>query len=142
MTYVVLKLGQTQIIAQKGDIIKLDRQAKMPKPEVLLFSDGKNTRMGFPFLLDITVKLSKVEDALDDKIRVGRFKSKSRYNKLKGHRQPITLIKVEDILEKGTEKSGEEKEVKTPVKEIAVKQKKSETVKVKKEVKLKKVVKK
>jgi large subunit ribosomal protein L21 len=135
MTYAIIKIGTNQVTATKGAVFKLDRITKLAKPEVLFYSDGKTVKIGSPAVDDVVVKLTKVEDSRDAKIRVGRFKSKSRYKKTNGHRQPISIIKVEDISLK-TAKSEEKSEKTDKVEKIAVIEKEAKkTTKLKKEVK-------
>ena len=95
--YVVIKLGAKQYLVQEGDIIKLERQKKPLKIDILLYSEGGKVEIGEPELNVVTVKATIVEDKLDKKIRVGRFKKKSGYEKLKGHRQPISIVKIGKI---------------------------------------------
>ena len=82
-----------------------------------MYCDGKDIEIGTPVLVDYEVKLKKVEDRRDRKIRVGRFKSKSRYRKVKGHKQPISIFEVEKVGKKGakTEKKVEKKPVEKKV---------------------------
>jgi len=102
--YAVIKLGGKQFLVEEGTQFKIERQESL-KPEVLLYSDGKKVSVGEPVLTDVSVKMEFVkEDAKAPKIRVARFRSKSRHRRVKGHQQPISIVKVASI---GT--------VKTPV---------------------------
>ncbi len=93
MTYAVIRLGGKQFKVQEGEKIELERQENA-KAEVLLFSDGDNVYLGKPILSDYEVLLKEVEQKRGKKVRVGRFKSKSRYRKIKGHRQPLSVFEV------------------------------------------------
>ena len=96
MAYAVIRLGGKQFKVQEGDTLKLERQVALT-PEVLMYADGDVVSVGLPTISNVTVKLSRVEDKRDKKVVVARFKSKSRYRKVNGHRQPITIIKVDSI---------------------------------------------
>lgn len=96
MKYAVISLGGKQFKVSEGDTLKLERQDGVSN-EVLYYSDGESVQVGTPKLANISVKLTKTEDKKDKKVRVARFKSKSRYKKTKGHRQPISVLKVEKI---------------------------------------------
>ncbi|MFC1755934.1 50S ribosomal protein L21 [Patescibacteria group bacterium] len=117
MTYAVIRFGGRQFKVSEGDKFQTMRQYSTNN-EVLMYSDGKELEIGTPTLENYEVKLNKLEDKRDKKIRVGRFKSKSRYRKVKGHKQPISVFEVEKISKKG---SKAEKKVE---KEVVVKEEK------------------
>jgi large subunit ribosomal protein L21 len=130
MKYAVVLLGGKQIKISEGDVFEIERQEKLEMP-VMLFSDDGKVEIGTPILENVEVKAGILENKLDKKIIVARFKSKSRYRKRKGHRQPISVIKIESISKKGqTVKKKDEKAVKE---EKAEKQVKKTSPKVKKE---------
>jgi large subunit ribosomal protein L21 len=97
MAYVVAKIRNTQFIAKEGDTIELDRVEAPVDVDVLLYSDGKKVLVGTPTVSGVKVKASVVEDKDAPKIRVARFKSKSRYRRVKGHKQPVSIVKIEKI---------------------------------------------
>ena len=115
MTYAVIRFGGRQFKVSEGDKFQTMRQYSTNN-EVLMYSDGKNMEIGTPTLENYEVKLNKLEDKRDKKIRVGRFKSKSRYRKVKGHKQPISVFEVEKIGKKGA------KTEKKVVKEVETKE--------------------
>lgn len=123
--YAVIKLASKQYLVQEGDLIELERQPKPLKIEVLMFSEGGKVRIGEPDLDGVSVKAVVLAEKLSKKIRVARFKKKSGYEKVKGHRQPISIVKIEKIIaeplkEKIVEKRGPEG-VKIPQKATAKK---------------------
>jgi large subunit ribosomal protein L21 len=97
MKYAIIKLGTKQFKVQEGDVFEVETQ-KMPlKIDVLFLSDEGKVSIGNPILLDVPVKASIVEEKRGAKVRVNRFKAKSRYHKFGSHRQPLSVIKVEKI---------------------------------------------
>lgn len=118
--YAIIQLGGKQMMVTEGLTFEIDRQGDL-KPQVLLFSDGKNVAMGDPVVKDVVVKLTQVSEKMGDKVLVARYKSKSRYRKKKGHRQPLSVVKVESI--KSSKKGEENKPVsetkKKPVAKVA-----------------------
>jgi len=72
-----------------GDSLKFDR--------VVLVDDGENTSVGTPYLDGAVVEVEVTEVGRSKKIEVIRFRSKSRYFKNKGHRQPYMKVKVTAI---------------------------------------------
>ncbi len=108
MAYAIIALGGKQFKVQEGDTFKLERQSEL-KPEVLLYVDEDGTIVGQPVIEDISVKATVISEERDSKVRVARFRAKSRYSKVKGHRQPISIIKIESIDKKGKQKAVEAK---------------------------------
>jgi large subunit ribosomal protein L21 len=108
--YAVIKFASKQFLVQEGDVIELERQSLPLKIEVLMFSDGKKRLIGEPELKEVSIKAVVLEEKLGKKIRVARFKKKSGYEKVKGHRQPISVVKIEKI-SVGEEKPKKESKV-------------------------------
>jgi large subunit ribosomal protein L21 len=95
--YAVIKLASKQFLVHEGDVLELERQKQPLDIKVLFYSDGDQSNIGEPELSGINIQASVVEEKLGKKVRVARFKSKSRYDKVRGHRQPISIIKIEKI---------------------------------------------
>lgn len=103
MQYAIIEFGGKQHKVTAGAKINIEHQYK-PEIKVLSFNDGAEMVFGAPYLSDIDVELERINDYLSDKVRVGRFKSKSRYRKLKGHRQPMSEFVVKSISAKSAKK--------------------------------------
>ena len=97
MKYAIIQLGSRQYKISEGETLLVERQGETVNFNVLAYSEGSDVKIGTPFVEDAVVEISNVEDVKGDKVSVMRFKSKSRYRKTKGHRQPLTLIKIEKI---------------------------------------------
>lgn len=138
--YAVIKFASKQFLVQEGDVIELERQKLPLKMEVLMYSDGTKKLIGEPQLKEVSIKAVVLEEKLGKKVRVARFKKKSGYEKVKGHRQPISIVKIEKIIF-GTEKAEKvEKSVKAVVKKVEKEEKPAKKTTPKKPIK--KVVKK
>ncbi|PIR42322.1 50S ribosomal protein L21 [candidate division WWE3 bacterium CG_4_9_14_0_2_um_filter_35_11] len=98
--FAVIKLNSRQFIVKQGTVLKVDVLPETPLFEVLLAEVDGQIHIGEPTLDAIGVKIQIVEDKKDKKIEVRRFKSKSRYRKNKGHRQPVSMLKVLEIGDK------------------------------------------
>lgn len=120
--YAIIQLNGKQMMVTEGVTFEIDRQSDLV-PQVLLFSDGKEIILGEPILADVAVKLTHVADKMGEKVVVARFKSKSRYRKKKGHRQPLTVVKVESINNKNSKKGTESKPVSSEKKKPVAKAK-------------------
>ena len=108
MKYAIIALGGRQFIVEEGLEIDLERQDN-PEADVLFYKDDKTTLVGNPILKDIKVKLSKVRD-YKEKTDILRFKSKSRHTRRKGHKQPMSILKVDSITYKKGKKSSKEED--------------------------------
>ncbi len=97
MKYAIIRLGGKQLKVAENDTFEIECQENPINVEVLAYVDNETSIVGSPVLTNVTVELSIVKDIRDEKVRVARFKAKSRYKKLKGHKQPLSVIKVEKI---------------------------------------------
>ena len=102
--FAVIKTGGKQYKVSKGDTIKIEKLpkehkkgAKVAFDKVLLYDDGKTTKVGAPFLDKAKVTGTFESEGKAKKIDVIKFKSKSRYFKKRGHRQIFTTIKIEAL---------------------------------------------
>lgn len=94
--YAIIQLGGKQFIVSEGDVFTLEHQSEL-NISVLLFSDGKTVLVGEPTLSEIKVEAEIVGDENARKIRVGRFRAKSRHRRVYGHTQPLTRVRILSI---------------------------------------------
>lgn len=104
MSFAVIQTGGKQYRVSEGDSLKIEKLSgdhkegdKIIFDKVLLFDDGKETKVGTPYIDGAKVEASFIETGRDKKITVIRFRSKSRYFKKKGHRQPYTQVKIAKV---------------------------------------------
>lgn len=101
-TYAIIGSGNKQYQVKLGDVVELEKLENPGKTvtfdQVLLLSDGKAVEVGSPTIAGKSVKGEVVSEAVKgDKIRIFRFKAKSRYRKTQGHRQTHTVVKIVEI---------------------------------------------
>src|SRR5690349_13688829 len=88
-----VEVGQTldveRISAEIGSIVELGR--------VLLVSGDDGVRVGDPVVAGAKVVANVVHHGRGKKIIVFRYKRKTRYRKLTGHRQGFTRVAIESI---------------------------------------------
>ena len=95
MKYVVVRIGGRQFRVEEGQELTVDRfDGKIS--EVLLFVNGDDVRIGKPLVEGVKVKTKVLEEG-KVKTEIRRFKAKSRYRKVKGHKQPVTRVLIENI---------------------------------------------
>ena len=64
---------------------------------VLLFNDGKETKVGLPTIDGMKVTAKVLEHLKDEKVIVFKKKRRKSYKKKNGHRQHLTRIEVTKI---------------------------------------------
>ena len=87
---------------------------------VLLIADGANVTTGQPVIEGARVLATVQKNGKGDKIIVFKFKSKTRYRRKSGHRQPFTTLTIDKILSPGASAD-------KPVKKTVRRKKKEET---------------
>ena len=100
--HAVIQLGSKQFLIKIGDkiiaektVVPEDKVLKVA--EVLLTHDGEKTQIGTPFLDKVPIELAYEGDKKAEKIRVAKFKAKSRYRRVNGHRQTESHFTVKSI---------------------------------------------
>ncbi|MBT3230875.1 50S ribosomal protein L21 [Candidatus Uhrbacteria bacterium] len=101
--FAIIQTGGKQYLVEEGQTLKVEKLEKADGEkiefEALLVSDdeGKDTKVGTPFVPNAKVAASVVETAKGPKITIIKYKPKSKYRRKTGHRQPYTAIKIEKI---------------------------------------------
>jgi large subunit ribosomal protein L21 len=83
------ELRVEKLMGQKGDEISFDR--------VLLTSDGENVQVGRPFLENSKVLGRILHQGKDKKVVVFKFKRRKGFRRTRGHRQPFSLVRIENV---------------------------------------------
>ncbi|MGB7297292.1 MAG: 50S ribosomal protein L21 [Candidatus Aminicenantales bacterium] len=100
--FAIIKTGGKQYRVQEGEVLSVERLPAGPKKtvlfdQVLLIADDNETLIGTPFLEKAVVRAEVVEDFKDDKIIVFKKKRRKQYRRTRGHRQPLTRVKILNI---------------------------------------------
>lgn len=102
MSTAVIKTGGKQYVVSPGDILKVEKldaqEGDTVTFPVLLSADtsADTVEVGTPDLKQ-TATATVLKQDRDKKISVIKYKSKTRYKRNVGHRQPFTQIKIEKI---------------------------------------------
>jgi large subunit ribosomal protein L21 len=113
MQYAIIRTGGKQYKVSEGDTLTLDRintdNKSLVFDDVLLLVDEGKITIGKPSVDGAKVEASLVENKRGEKIRVSRFKAKSRYRKTIGFRAELSIVKIDKIAFGGqkTEKKAE-----------------------------------
>jgi large subunit ribosomal protein L21 len=102
--FAVIETGGKQYKVSAGQSIKIEKLAGEYKvgdsvlfDKVLLVDNGSDTTIGTPYISGAAVKAVISEIGRNRKIDVIKYKQKSRYFKLRGHRQPFFKVKIESL---------------------------------------------
>ena len=129
--YAVIETGGKQYRVQEGDVItveKLNVEAgeTVVFDKVLLMSDGKEVKVGAPYLTE-AVTGSVVENGKGKKVIIFKYKAKKDYRKKQGHRQPYTMVKIESLTGEAPKKEAVVEEAKA-AKKVSASMKKDELI--------------
>lgn len=101
MKKAIVNISGTQHLVKEGDILsvnRLDVKDNKLSFDVHVLIDGSNVKIGAPTVSGAKVIAEVVEaDVRGDKVVAIRYKAKKRVNKVRGHRQALTKIKVNKI---------------------------------------------
>jgi len=97
MKLAVVKTGGKQYKVKAGDKIKVEKlvgkEGETIKLDVLMVAENDKVEIGTPQLKD-KVEAKVIKQFRDKKIRVVKYKAKSRYHKVYGHRQHLTELEI------------------------------------------------
>lgn len=102
MQYAVVRIKGKQHLVTAGKTLLVDRlegreKSKLKLDEVLLRFDDKKLELGRPLVKQAAVEAEILAHLKDKKIRVSKFKAKSRYRRVTGHRQLKTRLQIVKI---------------------------------------------
>ncbi len=101
--YAVIQLQGKQYKVQEQDQFVVDQLHSSAEgdslkiTDVLLVVDGEKHSIGMPLVDGAVVAVSVGVRKQADKIRVFKYKSKSRYRRTMGHRQQQTVVTIDKI---------------------------------------------
>src|SRR5438477_146280 len=109
--YAVFVDGSRQYRVKEGDLVKVDFREVEPgqrvefKRVILLKGDGA-AEVGGPVLSGFRI-VGDVHEQTSTKLYVQHFRRRKNYRRLKGHRQPYTMVRIRSILLPGMERPPE-----------------------------------
>jgi len=114
MDYAIFRTGGKQYKAQPGALIDVGRLAveagtKVEFDQVLMISRDGQMVVGQPVVSGARVIAEVQSHGRAPKITVLKYKPKTRYHVIRGHRSHYTRLAVQEILVEGEEDSGTQK---------------------------------
>jgi len=100
--YALVKTGGKQYKVQKDDTILVERLAAEEGEQVILndvimIGDGDKIKLGEPTLVDAAVSATVLRQTRGPKIIVFRRKRRKNHRRTQGHRQDLTLLKINEV---------------------------------------------
>ena len=98
-----IKTQGRQFTVTEGDVLKVNAFPETKAGdsvdinEVLMIGKGSDARFGAPLVEGASVKVKILENKKDRKVIVFKKKRRQGYKKRRGHRQHLSVIKVESI---------------------------------------------
>ena len=101
--YAVIQTGGKQYGVSVGETLAIEKIAgevgsEIAFDEVLLISDGEQTRIGMPFLKGAKINIEILGETKAKKVLA--FKKRRRHGSrvMKGHRQQYTQVRIKEII--------------------------------------------
>tara|TARA_Y100000766_G_scaffold238866_1_gene215659 strand:- start:53 stop:514 length:462 start_codon:yes stop_codon:yes gene_type:complete len=112
--YAIVEIAGQQFKVSKDDKLFVNRLpekegVKVSFDNVFLIDDGKNVKVGDPKLSGAKVNAKILSHLKGDKIIVFKKKRRKGYRVKNGHRQFLTQLLIESVIEKGVVKKPEAK---------------------------------
>ncbi|HSW67962.1 MAG TPA: 50S ribosomal protein L21 [Bacteroidales bacterium] len=101
--YAIIEIGGQQFKIARNqklyvNLMNSDAGSEFEIDKVLLLSDGEKVQVGAPLVAGARVKAKVLAHVKADKVLVFKKKRRKGYQKMNGHRQPLTQIQIEEIL--------------------------------------------
>jgi large subunit ribosomal protein L21 len=108
--FAVVSSGGKQYRVEPGSTVVVDRVASEPGAQitfdrVLLIGDGDATTVGSPLVSGASVSGTVLGKELGPKLVIFKFKQKVKYRRRTGHRQHLTLVRIDEINAEGRAKA-------------------------------------
>jgi len=100
--FAVVQIGNSQYKVSEGDVVKanrldFDKGQSIVLDKVLLYSDGKDVKLGKPYLKDVEIKAEIVDLVRAPKVIAFKYRKRKDSARTHGHRQDLTTVKIAKI---------------------------------------------
>lgn len=123
--FAVLKTGGKQYRVAQNDVIHIERLpleagAQVVFDQILLVGEGASATAGSPLVAGATVAATVLEQVLADKVIIFKKRRRHNYRRKRGHRQPLSLVRIDEILTDGAKPSPRKEAAPKPAKQPKV----------------------
>ena len=99
--YAIVKTGGKQYKVAEGDLVKVEKIEGEPGAAValspVLLVDGADVKAKASELEGVSVDAEIVEQTKGPKVKTMKYKTKTGYKRRVGHRQKLTVLKINSI---------------------------------------------
>ncbi|MDF1794050.1 MAG: 50S ribosomal protein L21 [Thalassobaculaceae bacterium] len=100
--FAVVKTGGKQYKVASGDVIKVEKLdaeagATVELDQVLMVGDDAKVTVGAPLVAGASVAAEVLDQRKGPKIIIFKKKRRKNHRRTRGHRQPLTVLRVTDI---------------------------------------------
>ena len=100
--YAIIETGGKQYKVQEGDTLRIELLKEAPGDtvqidRVLTVVKDDKAMIGKPVVEGAKAVLKVLEHGKGEKVLIFKYKSKKKYRKTRGHRQPYTAVMVEKL---------------------------------------------
>ena len=104
--FAVLKTGGKQYKVAKDDVIEIERLPgeagqQVVFDQVLMLGDSASATAGAPLVAGASVAATLLEQVKGDKVIVFKKRRRHNYRRKRGHRQLMTVVRIDEILTDG-----------------------------------------
>lgn len=92
-----------QFTVKEGDILKVNRYPETKAgdavtfDQIVLLGEGAEAKIGTPYVQGASVTAKILENKRGEKIRIFKHRRRKNYSRRRGHRQELSVIKIESI---------------------------------------------
>ena len=114
----IFKTGGKQYSVKAGEILKVEKLNgtkgdKISFTDVLAIADDKSNNIGEPLLKGASIEAKIIDQIRDKKIIVFKKRKRQNYRLTQGHRQYLTVLRIETISYEGKKTSAQPEVKKT-----------------------------
>lgn len=115
--FAVIQTGGKQIKVSKDATVVVEKLSgsagsRVEFPNVLMVGTEDNIQVGAPLVAGATVVGELVEQTRGDKVIIFKKNRRHNYRRKNGHRQELSVVKIQDILVEGEKLAVEKKPAK------------------------------
>ena len=103
MHYAIVEIGGKQVWVENGKFYNLNYIATKPGNKILLnrvlmVNDNGNIQLGKPYLPNVKIEATVLQHIKGPKLLIYKMKPKKKYRRKTGHRQQLTRLIVDKII--------------------------------------------
>ena len=124
MSYAVIQTGGKQYKVKAGEILKIEKlkdtkpDQKIEFKEILAYGDDSNIEVGSPLVSGAKVEANLIKNGKNRTILIFKKRRRKNSRRKNGHRQQLSLIRINKIFSKDGKLISEAEKIKKEVKKV------------------------